>query len=591
MPNTSGQTVSVTNNSQNISGFDLLYDSKEEFIGYYNGQEFGYNFKIYGPRSPSVGKSENYEIFIQPAGDRNIAIGSFLVAYPDDRVNILPIILEYKTNKGIWRDVDIARDFNESEFYNWFLDVGMGVNLKVPGLWALIKKAITIPWPMPDTDSAFADNNAYDSFGLKFESFNSTWETYTEGGNTPHLGVHVTIPLEFTQPGVTDLHFFLVAKYYDEEDFTTTGPIVIHVTPVCVVNGSQAIPTTTINQSIQPLVWSDKNEYNSSEEIVIHYQTNVDAARRIIIRSASGTKSPINPIVIGENLFPHQLNGSKKILVNDTGNYEVVFKAWTINSSEEASSVFTVGKNVSQDKFNGQIIDVIWPTKDTYNHTEPIPVDVDFENTGSEARSFWVGYSVQDSSGKWWDAPAQQAAVTQAGENSSLELKWLPLNEAPDGAYNATVALWDARNSTTGLMEGEFDRMTKSNAFQLNLIPATNVPQNEALGGWNRTFGGSGSDYGASVQQTSDGGYIIAGSSAGTSSSNVCLVKTDTDGNSLWDKTFGGPGNDYGASVQQTSDGGYIIAGSTDSYGAGSSDIWLVKTDADGNSLWDKTFG
>ncbi len=123
---------------------------------------------------------------------------------------------------------------------------------------------------------------------------------------------------------------------------------------------------------------------------------------------------------------------------------------------------------------------------------------------------------------------------------------------------------------------------------QASPVGANSAPSLE----WDKTFGDTGTDEGWSVQQTSDGGYIIAGwtFSYGAGGEDVWLIKTDSDGNKLWDKTFGGTDPDYGYSVQQTSDGGYIISGTTYSYGAGKYDVWLIKTDSNGNKLWDKIF-
>ncbi|MBW8049565.1 MAG: hypothetical protein FVQ77_04350 [Cytophagales bacterium] len=110
----------------------------------------------------------------------------------------------------------------------------------------------------------------------------------------------------------------------------------------------------------------------------------------------------------------------------------------------------------------------------------------------------------------------------------------------------------------------------------------------EAL--WTKSIGGKQSDAGRSVQQTTDGGYIITGFTE-KGNFDVYLIKTNAAGDTMWTKTFGGTGSDVGYSVQQTTDGGYIITGETSSFGDEDFDVYLIKTNFNGTTLWTKTFG
>lgn len=94
---------------------------------------------------------------------------------------------------------------------------------------------------------------------------------------------------------------------------------------------------------------------------------------------------------------------------------------------------------------------------------------------------------------------------------------------------------------------------------------------------WNRTYGGRSDDYAFSVVQTSDGGYVLAGSTSGIGGSDLWMVKTNSSGSVEWSNTYGGPDYDFALSLVQMNDGGYVLAGSTTSYGAGGFDFWLVK--------------
>lgn len=110
---------------------------------------------------------------------------------------------------------------------------------------------------------------------------------------------------------------------------------------------------------------------------------------------------------------------------------------------------------------------------------------------------------------------------------------------------------------------------------------------------WQKTYGGDDSDEARSIQQTKDGGYIVAGA---TSSfvprlDDLWVLKLKADGAIEWQKIYGGDDSDGASSIQQTSDGGYIVAGETSSFGAGETDFWVLKLRPDGSIEWERTYG
>jgi hypothetical protein len=110
---------------------------------------------------------------------------------------------------------------------------------------------------------------------------------------------------------------------------------------------------------------------------------------------------------------------------------------------------------------------------------------------------------------------------------------------------------------------------------------------------WNKTYGGAGDDSATGLALAADGGYVLAGytNSSVVSGQDGWLVKTDVNGNTLWNMTYGGAGNDSFQRIIRTNDGGYAISGVTNSFGAGGNDLWFVKVDSLGNTQWTRTFG
>jgi hypothetical protein len=110
---------------------------------------------------------------------------------------------------------------------------------------------------------------------------------------------------------------------------------------------------------------------------------------------------------------------------------------------------------------------------------------------------------------------------------------------------------------------------------------------------WTRTYGGTGDDKAYSIQQTTDSGYVVAGvtNSFGAGGYDFYVVKTNAQGDTLWTRTYGGTGDDEAYSIQRTWDSGFVVAGYSASYGAGDPDFYAVKINSQGDTLWTRTYG
>lgn len=180
----------------------------------------------------------------------------------------------------------------------------------------------------------------------------------------------------------------------------------------------------------------------------------------------------------------------------------------------------------------------------------------------------------------------------------TLDPTW-PENPRTFGGPYEDVALcvretWDGGYIVAGTT-GTFDSPKEDDIYLIKAdsrgrLDPTWVPNPKRFGveGWQEA---------SSVEQTADGGYIVAGAtgSSGAGLSDVYLIKLDTRGNldPAWDvnpKTFGGEGHDFACSVLQTHDGGYLVVGTTTSFGPGDEDVYLIKLDGQGNldAAWDE---
>lgn len=148
---------------------------------------------------------------------------------------------------------------------------------------------------------------------------------------------------------------------------------------------------------------------------------------------------------------------------------------------------------------------------------------------------------------------------------------------------------WAVHETADGFVLAGFTESIGAGGFDFYLIKTD--AQGEVT--WARTFGGRQDDRCWALAITRDGGFVLAGETAsfGAGERDFLLIRTDSSGKQLWSRTFGGENDDRCFSVAIAADGGYVLAGQTYSEGAGDRDAWIVRTDADGELQWSRTFG
>lgn len=184
------------------------------------------------------------------------------------------------------------------------------------------------------------------------------------------------------------------------------------------------------------------------------------------------------------------------------------------------------------------------------------------DSFGSGEVDFWVLKLSSDGDVEWQD-------IYALGVNSFLS----SIQETSDGGYITAGHIFPAIN----------------NSYDLLILKLTSTGLIE----WQRYYGGSQDDWANSIRQTDNGEYLVAGQtqSFGAGGWDFWVLKLTSVGDVDWERTYGRGGDDKADSAQQTSDGGFIVAGHTDSFGAGLSDFWLLKLSSSGNIEWQRTYG
>jgi len=310
----------------------------------------------------------------------------------------------------------------------------------------------------------------------------------------------------------------------------------------------------------------------------------------------SKVKFYIDGTKVGEDTSePYQCNWDTVELTNDS-THTIQAKAYDIigNSGQSNIVAVRVVNNIPQ-------VRIVSPTNgETLHGTVTIQAEAQ-DNKGIAQVEFFVNdellkgfisspYEYAWNTHKIIDGTytLKVKATNLSGNQNSETINVIVNNGQKTFGGNSFDKAYSVQQTTDGgyIVAGYTDR------YWIYDVCILKLDSNENLV-WQKTFGGNGNDEAYSIQQTTDGGYIVAGytDSFGAGNLDVYILKLNSDGSLAWQKTFGGNGDDEAYSIQQTTDGGYIVAGYTDSFGAGSYDVYILRLNSDGSLAWQKTFG
>lgn len=186
--------------------------------------------------------------------------------------------------------------------------------------------------------------------------------------------------------------------------------------------------------------------------------------------------------------------------------------------------------------------------------------------------------------------------TTRSVSNDTTDAYLLRLDENGDTLWTNIYGgkLWDsgiaiAASSDEGYVLALASNSINPENYDVHLVK---IQENgDTL--WTRTYGGPDTDYVHAMQSTSDDGYVVLAHtlSYGMGSLDFYLLKFDVNGDTLWTRTYGDTGSEWGGFVQETTDQGYILTGDTHSFQDPNGDIYLIKTDSFGDTLWTRTYG